>query len=221
MKKRILITGPSGIGKTTLAEVLSKKYSLPFIGVSMKTDIAEQHNPSLNTHQAIIDFMEKHPAEGFDMQWKLLMKRQILFGEYYTNGFVTDRGHIDSLVYTWIQVIKKMENWPEEKKLLLWNKIQKKATSVHRLFTHIIYLPWVNNWKLEDNGIRVYDPNFQRESGLIYSKVVKDLMRLTLEELKVGMVYEGDGTLPYILMLEENNREERIKFCINFIENYG
>jgi energy-coupling factor transporter ATP-binding protein EcfA2 len=218
MNKRILITGPSGMGKTTLAQKLAKEYNLPFVGVSIK-DVCNRYGHDFTTHQDIIDFMKLNPYGGFELQYQLLKWRQMTFGDHYSKGFITDRGHIDSLVYTWNQVFKNMEDARDVS--ILWDKFNRKARSVHRLFTHIIYLSWIDDWEVEDDGVRVADPTFQMNSHLKYMETISSFMQLSLDSIQNNTIYTHGNFFPYVLMLEESDLERRTEICKAFIEEYA
>ena len=209
MKKRILITGTSGVGKSKLAYELSKIYKIPFVETNILKTICRCYSGKIKSHQDLINFMKLNPEEGAKIQWELLLQRQIKFGNHYNSGFVTDRGHIDSWVYTSLQVLPYMEESSKERFI---GDFVKKFTSVQRLFTHIIYIPYPDNWELEDNNIRVYNPTFQRKVDFLY----KDVLRTYLRRELIHPESLSD-THPLVFEMGEVDLEKRIEVCKSFL----
>ena len=209
MKKRILITGPSGVGKTTLAQELSKVFNIPFVEVNMFKMVCPCYSDKIKTHQDLIDFMKLNPEAGAKMQFELLISRQIKFGDHYSTGFVTDRGHIDSWVYTSLQVVPYLKEGEFKKKFI--EKLVKKFKSVHRLFTHIIYLPLQDDWEIEDNNKRVPDTEFQKKVDFIYRDVLRPYLR-------TESIYLDDimDIYPVVFEMGERDLDKRIEVCKSF-----
>lgn len=198
--KRILITGPSGTGKTTLAKKISEDYGLPFVKLSAMDVTCKCHG--IKNHQDLIDFSEKDPIKGAQIQMELLSQRQILFGDNFEKGFVTDRGHIDSLVYSKIQVVPFLKN-PKT----FWDIMIQKAISVNRLFTHIIFVNTLLPGSIEENGIRVIDRCFQNRTKEVFNEVIE-----TLDNFNPGPGYH-----PVYLILETTSFSMRVKVVNEFL----
>lgn len=101
---KIFISGPSGIGKTTMAHHLSEKLEIPFIQGSSKV-LWEKHN--ISSH---VDLIQKCDADiefakGF--QEELLIYRNESTKDL--DAFVTDRSPLDNLAYFLLQLSHKVD----------------------------------------------------------------------------------------------------------------
>ena len=96
----IFITGTSGIGKTTLASYLSKRYLIPFVQGS-STVIWDKYG--VKNHREIIQMGANDPQKGLEFQLELLKIRENTLRDISVRGFVTDRFLTDNLVYFLLQ----------------------------------------------------------------------------------------------------------------------
>lgn len=158
MMPRILITGPSGMGKTTLAKWISQEWEIPFVSVSILRDIAKCND--IKTHQDVIDLAKIDPDKHDLLQWELLSERFQAFSAHQRSGFVTDRGHIDSLAYV------RTQSYRDEN----WNKFLNLAKRMDRLFTHVIFIPFIEGWELEDDGKRIPNSDYQNLMTFMYEQ---------------------------------------------------
>jgi len=165
MNTNILITGPSGMGKTTLAKWVAEHYHIPFINHSIMDFIPVEEN--IKTHKEWIQLSKTKPDLALQCQLNLLMGRANSFYDHLAKGFVTDRGHIDSLVYTSTQCSPSTN---PEYNILNW--MFKMSSRIHDLFTHVIFIPWIDGWELEDNNVRIIDPNYQKTISQKYETVL-------------------------------------------------
>lgn len=94
MSDKIFITGTSGIGKTTLANYISKRRDIPFINGS-STVLWDEYG--IKSHKELLELGINEPLKGLDFQYKLLSHREELVKG--ADSFVTDRTPIDNLVY--------------------------------------------------------------------------------------------------------------------------
>ena len=91
---KIIISGHSGIGKTTLAREISSQYNIPFVTTSSKMLWEKE---GITSQEDIIKKSNIDPQWGIDFQCKLLQYRAEELGKY--DNYVTDRGTLDNLVY--------------------------------------------------------------------------------------------------------------------------
>jgi len=94
MQQKTFITGTSGIGKTTLAEYISRKLQVPFINGS-STVLWKKYN--ITSHVELLEMGSREPTKGLEFQYELLKLREELVNG--VDSFVTDRTPIDNLVY--------------------------------------------------------------------------------------------------------------------------
>lgn len=195
MSLRILITGPSGMGKTTLAKWLAEEYKIPFTSVSMIRDICKCSD--VRNHQDIIEVGKNNPTAHLMLQWELIVERYSKFCENQLKGFVTDRGHIDSLVYTSSQTYSSN---PSD-----FNKFINLAHKMKELFEYVIFIPYTPGWKVEDDGKRVANEKFQSDISdtfLYYYKLL------------------GYHTHNKSLILREHHFEKRKEKVCDFINKF-
>ena len=162
MQPRILITGPSGVGKTTLAKWVSEEYQIPFVSVSIIRDICKYND--ITNHQQIIDLSSTNPELHDLMQWELWVTRINKFMEHQLSGFVTDRGHVDSLVYMSMQ--GKPSSLP---RFINGSKL------VRNLFSHIIFIPMTPGWEVKDDKKRIANKEYQLRVSRVYVDILNML----------------------------------------------
>jgi nicotinamide riboside kinase len=149
---RIIITGTSGVGKTTLVEMLAPVLSLPII---------PELGRKLCTEMGYEKIGDIHDQEEFKRK---VLRAQIKV-EDQTNSFVSDRSTIDCWVL-----------WQR------WNLCQamtfdtedyyRLAKQQSEKYSHIIYVPPM--FAPPEDGFRWTDPDYQKQ--------VDRLVRMTLYE---------------------------------------
>ena len=72
------MAGPSGVGKTTLSEWVSKEYGIPFITTSTKP-LWEKHN--IVSHEHLITKTILNSQWGLDFQYECLQYREEIFAK--------------------------------------------------------------------------------------------------------------------------------------------
>lgn len=101
-EKRIIISGRSGAGKTTLAKYIASRYRIPFINGSSKV-LWERYG--IKNHKELIEKCDKDLEFAKNFQFELLSYRKEQINKY--PEFVTDRGPLDNIVYYLLQVAAK------------------------------------------------------------------------------------------------------------------
>lgn len=156
MKLRICMAGPSGTGKSTLSEYISKTYNIPFITTSTKP-LWDKHK--ITSHADLIRKTLVEPAWGVDFQYEVLKYRnEVLDGH---EEFVTDRSPLDNLAYFLMQNTSGCT----EKETEDYIKSCKQALS---RFTGFIALPFTKEIQLENDGKRVANKYYQIYSNEIF-----------------------------------------------------
>lgn len=158
---RIGIYGPSGTGKSTLAKYIAETYDIPFITTSTKP---LWEKLGVESHADLIHKTNMKPGFGMKFQWDVLGYRiDALDGKA---SFVTDRTPIDNAVYTLLQCADKAP----------FNEIDnyiKMCIKYLDMFDEVIYLPFNNEIPLEDDGMRIINPYYQRLVGNTFDMVEK------------------------------------------------
>lgn len=171
---RIALCGPSGTGKTTLAEYISKEYfNTPFIQGSASLIMSNKTREELKQrfgyeplgHKNVVNMSSINPEFGMAFQEKLLdarLKRLVK-----EENFVTDRSPIDNIVYYLTQC---SHNSTEERTRLHITK----ALVLAEHLTHIINIRFVNPDEIEDNGSRVTNKYFQGMVDSVFQTAIEN-----------------------------------------------
>lgn len=146
---KIAMAGPSGVGKTTLAEWISKEYDIPFITTSTKP-LWDKHG--INTHQELITRTILNPQWGLDFQYELLDIRKNIIES--NEQFVTDRSPVDNLVYF------LMQNAPYLGEEAVEAYIQLCANALSKI-TGLVQIPFDSHIPLENDGKRIANKYYQ------------------------------------------------------------
>lgn len=96
---KLFISGISGIGKTTLANSISKEFDIPFVIGSTKL---LWNKYGIKNHNEIISMCNNQPKIGLKFQNEVLDYRLEMMNQH--KDFVTDRSPIDNVVYTLTQL---------------------------------------------------------------------------------------------------------------------
>ncbi len=154
---KICITGPSGTGKTTLAQYISQTYKIPFISTSTKP-LWEKHG--INSHEELIKMALENPQKGMDFQLEVLeYRKKLLEGEH---EFVSDRSPICNIVYFLMQNSFMVS----EQACKEYINLCKQAMS---MFNGIIFTPFTKDVILENDGARVNNKFYQETTNAVYT----------------------------------------------------
>jgi adenylate kinase family enzyme len=160
---RIVIIGPSGTGKTTLAKELSERNKIPFISASAK-DLFNCYG--FKNHNDIVKCGIIDPKKGLQFQMELIQTRNELFRT--NKSFISDRSPIDVWVYFLLQNSSQLSynqcNYMEENFRTGLSYIDK-----------IIFLPFTSSIEIENDGVRVINPYFQFTVNALFEKIIQDL----------------------------------------------
>jgi len=169
MKVRLACSGPSGTGKTTLCEFISKEFDIPFITTSTKP-LWDKYG--ITTHQELINKTTTDPAWGIEFQAEVLAYRVAKLEG--VEEFVTDRSPVDNMVYFLMQ----NSHLATEEDTKLYLEGCKRAMI---LFNTILALPFTVDTPLENDGKRIANQYYQKTVNSTFV-VVSELMANELKQ---------------------------------------
>lgn len=143
---KIVIAGAHGVGKTTIANILAKEFSLPII-----PDVA------IEAFSKGFPINENTPAET--QFW--MFARQLELERNLGDKWIADKCLMDYSIYA--DVLFK----DERVKQLLSEMVKRNVN-----YNFVFYLPI--EFPIEDNGIRSIDPVFQKNVDSRYLQVLND-----------------------------------------------
>lgn len=154
IKKKIFITGPSGMGKTTLAKYIEDRFHIPHISTS-----ASKLWPKygFKNHERAHQMSAIDPLKGLDYQFDILnerMKALVIEEEW-----VCDRSPIDNFVYFMLSVAPYI---PFED---TWGFIQKIKQAMS-MGNHLIIIPFTPDIRL-DGPNRIKNPYYHQMTSKI------------------------------------------------------
>ena len=143
--KKVMLTGCSGVGKTTLAKWMAENFHIPFISGSYSDLVPETR------YQKHSDMISKDPQEIYKQDMQVINLRNKQFSN--KRDFVSDRSYFDSAAY----LIQKLSHHIPE------CDTEHFINTCERLMaeqcTHLIFIPFtknfLKNWDMEDNSKRV------------------------------------------------------------------
>ena len=188
MDKKIFITGPSGIGKTTLAKYISGVYNIPYISTSASKLWGEFNFKShVEAHtKSILD-----PKLGLAYQEAIMRDRAI---SLKGNSWVTDRSPIDNIAYMLLTLSHQLS--VHETIVFI-----REALKMLGGCSGIIHLQSCEQPSIENNGKRILNPFYQ----------------LMVDSI-IAMVIENTCFQVKILKIKTWDLEERKKLVKNWIE---
>ena len=172
---RILISGASGTGKTTLSKFISQEYGIPFINTSAK-ELWPRYG--ITSHNQLINRCHIDPHFAISFQFELLeLRTSKLEG---LNSYVSDRGPMDNLVYFLTQVSHNTDSYTTARYIQQCNESQLKLCDQQIL---LLYgkLPALEGFidtnqldlslKVENDGNRVNNVFYQKYIESIFKYV--------------------------------------------------
>jgi hypothetical protein len=157
-----MFVGPSGIGKTTLAQAVAKKCDIPFISGSMSDLLPATKGISHN------ELLSLGSEAMYKSDFQLLNMRNKLFKD--KENFVTDRSYADLAAYFWY---KQSRNIPECEMEHFFCQCQELMENQCDL---AIFLPLnlynYKDWPMEDNKKRIMNRFFQVQISSIMSELL-------------------------------------------------
>ena len=232
-KFNILLAGPSGVGKTTVAKFLSEELGIKFISGSV-SDLLPQTKEM--THA---EMLARDSKDLYTEDYQILNLRNKLFSKE-EEPFVSDRSFLDSAAYFLYKQADKIPACEVEQFI----NLAKMATlqSIDYLVFIDYTLDMFNNWIIEDNSKRVISKFFQMEisrimymvldiwgskwqsypmikeypdDGNIFEKLFGKLMDLD-DKVSIGQISNLYGTTKVIVLREANKelRERILKILL-------
>lgn len=162
MSKRIMFVGPSGIGKTTLAQAVAKKYDIPFISGSMSDLLPATKGISHN------ELLSLGSEATYKSDFQLLNLRNKLFKD--KENFVTDRSYADLAAYFWYKQSRNMPECEMEHFFCQCKELMENQCDL------AIFLPLslstYHEWPMEDNKKRIMNRFFQVQISSLMSELL-------------------------------------------------
>lgn len=162
MSKRIMFVGPSGIGKTTLAQAVAKKYDIPFISGSMSDLLPATKDVSHN------EILSLGSEAMYKSDFQLLNLRNKLFRD--KENFVTDRSYADLAAYFWYKQSRSMPECEMEHFFCQCKELMENQCDL------AIFLPLslstYHEWPMEDNKKRIMNRFFQVQISSLMSELL-------------------------------------------------
>lgn len=168
---RINLTGPSGMGKTTLAKWISETYQIPFISGSYSDLVPET---AKMTHRDMIS----QDAKIIQLQdTQVLNLRRKAFDSFET--MVSDRSYLDSAAYFINKLSHRIPQCETEPFIEICRELTCKQCD------KVIFIPagvnHLKDWMMEDNQKRSTNLYFHIEISQVIYWILIDLWGAELE----------------------------------------
>ena len=159
----ILLAGPSGVGKTTIANFLAQELGIKFISGSV-SDLLPQ-----TKDMAHADMLSRDSKELYMEDYKILNLRKKIFSNV-EEPFVSGRSFLDSAAYFLYKQADKIPACEIEQFLELSKMVTLQTTDCLILVDYTMDM--FNNWVIENNNKRVINKYFQMEISRIMSMIL-------------------------------------------------
>ena len=159
----ILLAGPSGVGKTTIANFLAQELGIKFISGSV-SDLLPQ-----TKDMAHADMLARDSKELYMEDYKILNLRKKIFSNA-EEPFVSDRSFLDSAAYFLYKQADKIPACEIEQFLELSKMVTLQTTDCLILVDYTMDM--LNNWVIENNHKRIINKYFQMEISRIMSMIL-------------------------------------------------
>lgn len=182
---KVMICGPSGTGKTTMAKFISEEFNLDLLN-SSAGDLWSKFG--FKNHIDSIKKIKDNPNMGFAYQYEVLTRRQMVIDEWENSrrmgGYVMDRSFVDMYAYASMELSGLIDDRFLD---IILDDCKKGMEGV----THLIFIPFTDDVILEDNGRRITNKHFQKlTSGVI--KNIIDNSHILTGGIKVYELYLWD-----------------------------
>ena len=159
----ILLAGPSGVGKTTIANFLAQELGIKFISGSV-SDLLPQ-----TKDMAHADMLARDSKELYMEDYKILNLRKKIFSNV-GEPFVSDRSFLDSAAYFLYKQADKIPACEIEQFLELSKIVTLQTTDCLILVDYTMDM--FNNWVIDNNNKRILNKYFQMEISRIMSMIL-------------------------------------------------
>lgn len=160
--KRIMLAGPSGIGKTTLAKWISEKTGIEFTSGSVSDLLPDTKDVPHS------EMLSKDPTELYKEDYQILNLRNKLFKDKHE--FVSDRSYLDSIAYFLYKQADKIPSCEIEHFISLAGQLL--SSQCDLLIVLELHPGDLHKWVTENNDKRITNNYFQL--------MISDLMDLSL-----------------------------------------
>lgn len=168
--KRIMLAGPSGIGKTTLAKWIAEKAGIEFVSGSVSDLLPETESVP---HQ---EMLSKDSQTLYKEDYQILNLRNKLFKD--RQDFVSDRSYLDSIAYFIYKQADKIPSCEVDHFISLANMLLTQQCDL--LIVLELHPDDSHEWVTEDNNKRITSNYFH----ILISHIVKMSLSMVGYKLK-------------------------------------
>ena len=161
---RIMLSGPSGIGKTTFMDIIGRDFDLEKYSGSMSDLISSTKELS---HK---DMLSRDSEVLYKEDYQLLNLRNKLFKDKVK--YITDRSYLDSAAYFLYKQAGKVPQCEVEHFFELCKMLLNQQCDLLILFDFPKYM--IKDWVMEDNNKRIINKYFQH----LIAEMMKDILNI-------------------------------------------